>query len=78
MDYASICRKTDYLSEAPETFRAIWSRQSALDHFIKSNRTALVAAGAIVKISREWFVVIDVFPDVAAQILGLPVAETQS
>ena len=74
----SIRRKADYLSDDAQPWeRVIWPRIEAFNHFIKSNKAKLQAAGAIQMIGREWFIVADVFPTVAAELLGVALTESE-
>lgn len=73
MDLNNLRRKQDFLQhDAPPWCRTFWPRIEALNHFIKQHKTRLAEAGAAVFVGREWFVDVDRFPAVAAEILGLP------
>ena len=72
MELNNLRRKNDFLAhDAPEWCRRFWPRIESLNHFIKQNRPRLAEAGAAVFIGREWFVDVERFPAVAAEILGL-------
>jgi hypothetical protein len=69
---ARIRRKPDYYqNEAPAWVRNVWNRPESFNWFIKHRRAELVAAGAVVRLGRDYFVDAVVFPRVAARILGL-------
>lgn len=72
MDLSNLRRKHDFLqNDAPDWCRVIWPRPEAFNHFIKSNRGALIAAGVATLIGREWFIDVEKFPDVAAGLLKI-------
>lgn len=68
-------RKREYYYSGPDWIRNIWKRRESLDHFIKSNKERLSAAGAVVKIGRDYFVDTEVFPVVACEVLGIKTQE---
>ena len=76
MNIESLRRKAEYYEhDAPTWARVIWTRPASFNHFIKFNRDALVEAGAIRRIGRDYFIDSEVFPVVAARILGIAAPE---
>lgn len=69
-------RKDDYHQhEGPDWVRNIWKRPESLNWFIKANRTKLINAKAIMRLGRDWFINVDLFPKAAQEILGIKVTE---
>lgn len=69
-----------YAHDAPGWVRTIWPRPQSFDNFCKEHRTALKASGAMRRVGRDYFLDREVFPQVAANLLGLnilPAAETR-
>ena len=76
MNIENLRRKAEYYQhDAPEWVRVIWPRQASLNHFVKFNRDALVRAGAIRRLGRDYFVDVEVFPDVAKRIMNIDSGE---
>lgn len=73
---ARIRRKPDYYqNDAPAWVRNVWPRPESFDWFIKHRRAELVAAGAVVRLGRDYFVDAVVFPKVASRILGITASD---
>lgn len=60
-----------YQHDAPVWARNIWPRPESFDWFLKAHREQLMQRGALVRLGRDYFVDIAVFPDVAAEVLGV-------
>lgn len=72
---SALRRKGDYYrNESPEWVRIVWARPQGFDWFIKHHRAELAAAGAIIRLGRDWFVHTNRFPNTAQQILGVEVS----
>jgi hypothetical protein len=64
-------RKPDYWRhDGPEWVRKIWPRPESFHWFIKSNRDALLAQGAVVRLGRDYFIDAQAFPPAAEAILA--------
>jgi hypothetical protein len=66
-----LCRKCDYLAEAPHWLRNICPDQGALNWFVKDNVGELSACGAIARIGRDYFIVKSRFPEAVKRLKGL-------
>ena len=65
-------RKQDYyFGDAPNWMKVIWPRNNGFDWFLKNNRQELVALGALVRLGRDYFINVSIFPIVALKILRL-------
>jgi hypothetical protein len=71
VDFEQLIRKQDFLTaESPPWIKTVWPRIESLTWFIKSNREALKAAGAIYRLGNEWLIVRDPFVATAQSILN--------
>jgi hypothetical protein len=66
-----LCRKRDYLAEAPKWLRTVVPNQEALKWLVKANRHALSEYGALARIGRDDFVVKSRFPEAVKKLKGL-------
>lgn len=60
-----------YRHDAPGWVRNIWDRPESFNWFIKHNREVLVQSGALVKLGRDYFVDVEIFPQAAERVLGI-------
>ncbi len=57
MDLSKLRRKRDYYtSDSPDWVRIVFRSFESFDWFCKDNRDALLAAGALMRIGRDYFV----------------------
>jgi len=62
MDLNQLRRKAEYLAhDAPPWVRVVCPRIESLNHILKTHRERLRAAGAVVAVGRENFIIIDPF-----------------
>ena len=71
-------KATYYQHDAPAWVRKIWDRPQAFDWFIKDNRAALLEHGAVVRLGRDYFVNVKVFPKTAESLLGMKITTNTS
>jgi len=64
-------KRAYYTQEAPAWVRNVWPRPQSFDWFIKNRRDDLVAQGALIKLGRDYFVDVALFPVVAGGMLGV-------
>ena len=64
-------KRVFYTHDAPPWVRNLWPRPQSFDWFIRHNKHALVQSGALVKLGRDYFVDVSVFPAVAEKVLGV-------
>jgi hypothetical protein len=68
---SNLRRKKDYYaSDAPDWMKVIWPRNNGFDWFLKNNRQELVSLGGLIRLGRDYFINVTVFPSVALKILG--------
>lgn len=78
MNIATLRRKRDYYkNDAPPWAPNIWRTYGSFDWFIKDNRDALAASGALIKIGRDYFVDCTIFPSAACGILNVSFPKQQ-
>ena len=71
MQIENLRRKADFYEHiAPEWVRTVWPRIESLNHFLKSNRCALLEQGGIARLGRDWFIDCERFPKAAKAILS--------
>lgn len=71
-DITNLRRKRDYyLHDGPVWIRTIWAKPESFNWFLKSNRNKLTELGALVRLGRDYFIDVEIFPSTAETILGL-------
>lgn len=70
IDFDKLRRKPDYFqNDLPPGLRNILRSLGGFSWFIKDNRAELVREGAVVRLGRDYFIQVEVFPRVAQSIL---------
>jgi hypothetical protein len=78
MNIATLRRKHEYYKyDAPPWAPNIWRTYGSFDWFVKDNRDALVASGALIRIGRDYFVDCARFPEAACGILNVSLPKPQ-
>lgn len=74
MDLSNLRHKRDYYKHAaPAWVRIVFHNYNSFDWFCKNNREALIAAGALFRIGRDYFVDTEKFIGVAIRLRGIPI-----
>jgi hypothetical protein len=76
MNLSNLRRKRDfYTNDSPPWVRIVFRTFTSFDWFCKDNRDALVAASALFRIGRDYFVDTEKFLDQLIKLRGIPVDE---
>jgi hypothetical protein len=76
MDLSHLRRKRDYYTnDSPPWVRIVFRSFRSFDWFCKDNRAALIAAGALFRIGRDYFVDTEKFLGQVIELRGIPVED---
>ena len=74
MDLSNLRRKRDfYTNNSPAWVRIVFRSFTSFNWFCKDNRNALIAAGALFRIGRDYFVDTEIFVNTLIELRGIPV-----
>jgi hypothetical protein len=74
MKLSNLRRKRDYYTnDSPDWVRVVFRSFTSFDWFCKDNRDALISAGALFRIGRDYFVDTEKFLGLVIELRGIPV-----